>query len=324
MWKDQWEVMDGNAARGGQGEVVAVLRRSDGARGALKRMHDDHLRIRERRARVFQEVTALRALDGRGCPRVLETNAECWETPDVRLYMIMEWVEGPTLTRHLDHGPLTLDESVSMVRQLLRTVGDCHGLGIFHRDLKPDNVIVHPSGGPVLVDFGMSWSQPQESVTKGQFETPIGQEIGNRFLRLPEHAAGRHEYHTASDVTMAVGLLFYMLTRQAPRILSDASGAMPHERDASFFSVEITSDPRWPRLRRIFDVGFQSNLDLRFVSVDEVLARLDDLQPPTGDDLTAEVLEELAKIRQITDSEKGRQLAAVAPSIDTPCLPKST
>lgn len=314
-WDECWELAPdartGGTAKGGQGEVLAVVRRTDGAKGALKCIHRDHLKIRERRARVFQEVTALRALDGQGCPRVLETNAENWDVEGVELYLIMEWVEGPTLSRYIDRGQLSFDNAISITRALLLTVGRCHQLGIFHRDLKPDNVIIPNENEPVLVDFGMSWSKPEESAdyVKG-FETPIGQEIGNRFLRLPEHAAGRHEYHSASDVTMVVGLLFHMLARQAPRILSDASGAMPHERFSASFPPAVTDDPRWPRLRRIFNVGFQSSLASRFSTVEEVLERLDDLLPPPSDDVAAEAEEELARIREITGSDKGRAVAA--------------
>lgn len=316
-WNERWElaqnVSTDGTAKGGQGEVRAVVRRADGAKGALKCMHSDHLKIRERRARVFQEVTALRALDGQGCPRVLETNAESWEAEGVELYLVMEWVEGPTLSRYVDSGQVPFDDAISVTRALLLTVGRCHQLGIFHRDLKPDNVIVPNASEPVLVDFGMSWSKPEESVDDTRaFETAVGQEIGNRFLRLPEHAAGRHEYHSASDVTMVVGLLFYMLARQAPRILSDASGAMPHERFSSSFAPAVTDDPRWPRLRRIFNVGFQSSIASRFSTVEDVLERLDSLLPPPIGDVAAGAEEELARIREITGSDKGRAVAAAS------------
>ena len=140
-----------------------------------------------------------------------------------------------------------------------------YALDIHHRDVKPDNIILRNglTEAPVLVDFGMSWTKSDYDRAR-EFETKVGQEIGNRFLRLPEHTPGRHLHDSRSDLTLVVGLLFYTLAGEAPRSLRDLRGAMPHEVSADCFAPLTTQDPRWPRIRRIFNVGFQENIDFRF------------------------------------------------------------
>ena len=311
MWKESWDPASTAADSGGQGVVIRVIHRTSRTMGALKQLHPEHIGSTERRFRMQQEANALLALDGQGVPRLLETNISEWRDQSKSLYIVMDWVDGPTLSKLVSGNSLSLDDALVVTRSLLDTLGRCHALGIYHRDLKPDNVIIQRGelDSVVLVDFGMSWSKRDDATS--DFRTHLGQEIGNRFLRLPEHVPGRHMHDPRSDLTMAVGLLFYMLTGQAPRALRDVNGAMPHEVMKDRFSNSTTQDPRWPRLRRVFNVGFQENIDRRFTSCKEILDRLDSLQPQTGRDPDAEMHEELSRLNDLLSSEKARELTAL-------------
>ncbi len=312
-WRNSWEPASDRSNSGGQGIVIKVARSTDRTLGALKQLHPEHLSSTERRFRMQQEVNALLALEGHGVPKVLETNADQWNVKSQSLYIVMEWIEGPTLSQHLGGRPMPLNDALTICRSLLDTINLCHALDIYHRDLKPDNVILR--GGAVnsaiLVDFGMSWTKKDDDV-ETEYRTQAGQEIGNRFLRLPENVPGRHLHDRRSDLTMVVGLLFYMLTGEAPRALRDVRGAMPHEVSADRFALQTTQDPRWPRLRRIFNVGFQENIDLRFHSSEDIMKRLGDLNPPQGLDAEGEMHEELNRINDLLNSEKARQLISMS------------
>lgn len=308
-WRNLWEPSAVGLTNSGQGVVTKVKHRTNGTLGALKEMRPEHLGSTEHRFRMQQEANFLLALDSHGVPQVLETNASQWNDKSQSLYIIMEWVEGPTLSQHVGDRPLSLDDALTICRSLLDTVSRCHALEIYHRDLKPDNIIIRNGAidSVVLVDFGMSWTKHDDDAER-KFRTQAGQEIGNRFLRLPEHVPGRHLHDRRSDITFVVGLLFYMLAAVAPRALRDVRGAMPHEVSADRFSSLITDDPRWPRLRRVFNVGFQENIDLRFAECDDLLTRLGDLTPPQGMDPEVEMNEELSRINDLLNSEKARQL----------------
>jgi serine/threonine protein kinase len=280
-WEDQWEIVKEVAGEGGQGTVSQVRKKSDGTLGALKRLHPQHLTSTKRRLRMQVEVNSLRALDGNGTPGVLDTNVDLWEDKSVRLYLVMEWVEGPTLSQYVQGSPLPLDDALIVTADLLDTIEACHLLDIFHRDLKADNTILrHKSiSDPMLVDFGMSWAKPPDDETQDLI-TESGDEIGNRFLRLPEHAPGLHIHDARSDLTVLVGLLLYMITGKQPHRLEDATGRMPHQFLADYIRRDVTDDPRWAALDRLFRIGFQTNIDQRFQSSNQLREFIERLNNP--------------------------------------------
>lgn len=307
-WKLNWAPQGGVQKAGGQGAVLKVAHVQDGRLGALKLLHEEHEKVKERRFRMQQEVNALLALAGEGAPVVLDSNAEKWQDKTVPLWVVMEWIDGRTLQECLAKGPLALDEAINITRAILQTVGRCHALKIHHRDLKPDNIILRASDKiPIVVDFGMSWSKPDEEQPP-DFKTGRAQELGNRFLRLPEHAPGRHIRDEATDLTMVVGLLFYMLTGVAPRVLQDSKLRMPHEFASNKFQSRTTADPRWTKLDRIFHIGFQTDADLRFSSAQDILDRLDDLLPAQPVDGEALVRQRLEMLNDLGNSEHARKI----------------
>jgi serine/threonine protein kinase len=188
-------------------------------------------------------------------------------------------------------------------------VRHCHTNGVLHRDIKPDNIILRNGeiADPVLIDFGMGWAAQNED-RFGEFETGDHQELGNRFLRLPEHAPGQHVRSTGSDVTMVVGVLFYLLTGTAPRVLLDLDGRMPHESMIELFPEETIADARWERVRRIFQEGFQQRLDMRYLETQTLADALASLSAPTRGAPTDLVAEQLARIQSITDTSGGALL----------------
>ena len=310
-WEDNWEIVEqADQRQGGQGTVVRVRCKSDGMFGALKQLHSYHLRNKERRYRMQQEVNLLRLLGGIGTPIVIEANTEHWEEVGLPLYVVMDWIEGPTITEYIRNHAFSIGEAILVTNGLLSTIEACNRVGIYHRDLKPDNVVLKHGKlrEPIILDFGMAWSHPHDEETL-EFETETGQELGNRFLRLPEYAPGKHIRDQRSDLTMLVGMLFFMVTGFAPRVLTDANGKMPHESLATRFPEHLHSDLRWPKLRRVFNIGFQIRLDLRFQSPEQLRVAIDKIETSLGetDVLTAEI----ERLHEILESDTGRHLSIV-------------
>lgn len=75
---------------------------------------------------------------------------------DGRWFLEMEFVNGRTLANWVEAG-VTFEQRVAAVLQLLDAVHHAHTTGVFHRDIKPDNVMVRDDGSIVLVDFGLAW-----------------------------------------------------------------------------------------------------------------------------------------------------------------------
>jgi serine/threonine protein kinase len=70
--------------------------------------------------------------------------------------LVMELVEGPTLADRIDAGPIPVDESIAIAREIAEALEAAHEKGIVHRDLKPANLKVTPDGVVKLLDFGLA------------------------------------------------------------------------------------------------------------------------------------------------------------------------
>lgn len=292
---------------GGQGTVWKVRRTRDNAFGAGKILHQQYESSRERPYRMQMEVAALKLLDGGGTPKVLDENTSLWENTHEALFAIVEWIDGVTLTDYVNGRPQQLDLSLGLTDKLLQTIQSCHDASIQHRDIKPDNIILAGSdpSRPVLIDFGMAWAKPDD-VDESEFRTDTGQELGNRFLRLPEYSPGTTMHDPRSDVTMAAGILLYLLTGRAPRMLLDAQGAMPHVSLAGAVPEATARDPRWARVERVFRVAFQYRLDMRYGSAEDLRRALGNLMDPVPTD--DGVARALAKVDAARESESARLL----------------
>jgi serine/threonine-protein kinase len=105
------------------------------------------------------------------------------EDETLGLYLVFEYVEGPTLHERLAQGPLPRREAARLVRELGDALAYAHGRGIVHRDVKPENVILSPAGSK-LADFGIA-RLPDSTLTQGN-----GIVLGTPAYSAPEALRG--------------------------------------------------------------------------------------------------------------------------------------
>ncbi|MBB5167643.1 hypothetical protein [Mycobacterium sp. AZCC_0083] len=174
-----------------------------------------------------------------------------------------------------------------------------------HGDVKPTNVVLR--GGdvmrPVLVDFGLSFNNAEEDDG-----TRVGEEVGSRFLRLPEHATGGRG--DASDVTQLAEILLYCVSGCEPRVLLDEGNKMPHQRLPARGTLENALTPRaYLRVLSVFDGALSTTLSRRYVETPELISDLEAAMCSDGDDLEdllAQV-DELARSRGLIAQVGDRQ-----------------
>lgn len=135
------------------------------------------------------------------------------ETEDGELYLVMEYLVGVPLSAELSNGPTDLSRGVDIIEQMCAALGRAHDLGVVHRDLKSDNILLTERGGRKdfvkILDFGLA------ALKRDTRLAPKGAVFGTPEYMSPEQARG--EDATASSDLYAIGVLFFeMLTGQLP------------------------------------------------------------------------------------------------------------
>ena len=270
-WDEKWERVK-QIGGGGQGETFLVQPKDPkifpqtGALKILKNQKDP-----ERRKRMYREVAALKTLNCPGIPQLIDSNYDQFAT-DVPLYMVGEFIEGKTLSQLLEDPakPMGVGDAITLVMKLLETLQYCHKISIVHRDIKPDNIIIRCNdiSAPVLIDFGISFN---ESDTDNTTLTEPRQQLGNRFLALPElQVNSSMQRDPRADITQCCGILFFALVGSPPVTLLDHAGRMPHQRPENQKALLKHPNNLLPNIYRIFDRAFQFQIDYRWQSIPEL------------------------------------------------------
>lgn len=276
-WETDWTTdPNGPETSGNQGVVLRVINRSTGVLGALKSMRQVDARRTERVSRFRTEVEVLKHLTVTGVPRVLTSGDSAGGVP----YLISEWVDGKTLTHTVNGKGMSVQASISLTRQLAALLVEIHANGVVHRDIKPDNLMIDQQQRCWLVDFGLSWFAAPEDE---QLTAVAGSRIGNHFLVLPESIQEGAQRDLRSDVTLAVGVFFYLLTGWKPAQLRDALMRPPHKVPAAQDKLAaVAAGPSLSAINSLFDVGFAPSLSHRLQNAEELLVRLAEIEQPAS------------------------------------------
>jgi serine/threonine protein kinase len=305
-WEDKWEIVQ-SLPGGGQGDTWLVK-----ARGTKSPVH--FLKVlrenrQERRERMRREIACYETLDHPRIPRLVDSNVIVFDQPGVIPYLVSEYVGGQHLEDYvIQRGYLRPAEAFEITLQLLDAVAYAHSHETVHRDIKPTNIVLrdNESSAPVLVDFGMSFYEGEDRLT------PRSQEVGNRFLRLPEFSASStNKRDPRSDVTLVAGILFYMLTGINPRNLRDEHGAGPHQTPVARTALARHSDIDLPRLLDVFDRAFDQVIHARFDSADAFSAALKTIRvggPAMDREETAE--EMIERLKELMRGHEEKRLQA--------------
>jgi serine/threonine-protein kinase len=201
--------LDRLIGEGGFGQVWRAQRDADGESVAIKVLHLELVRSVDAMTRFQRELEAVERLDHPNVVRGLGHGA----LPDGRPYLILEYVEGPSLREVLhERGGLPPAEMLTILEPLCDALQTAHEAGLVHRDVKASNVILarrHGAIRPVLLDFGLV--KLVDEVGPGL--TSSRSMLGTPAAMAPEQMRGQ-TVDPRTDV-YALGLLAYhVLTGQ--------------------------------------------------------------------------------------------------------------
>ena len=187
-----YEILD-PIGRGGMGEVFNARDARLDRAVAIKVLPEPLAGNPERRARFEREAKAISQLNH---PNICTLHDVGFQ--DGADYLVMELVEGETLSERLTRGPLPWEEAQPLFVQIADALEAAHEKGIVHRDLKPANIKVTPEGRVKVLDFGLAKAYGVEPVATDSSQSPTaaygtlqGVILGTAAYMSPEQARGK-------------------------------------------------------------------------------------------------------------------------------------
>jgi serine/threonine-protein kinase len=212
-------------ATGGMGVVWRARDHRLGRDVAIKLIRPEYADDPTFRQRLRLEARAIAAIRS---PHVVRIHDVC-EEPDpaggVRSFLVMELVDGRPLSAVLRDGPLTIERTADAMGQAASALATAHEQQIIHRDVKPGNLMLDPSGRVTVLDFGIARAADAVALTATDLI------LGTARYIAPEQADGRGA-SAASDVYSLGVVAFECLTGNVPYDAgSDVAIALAHLRD---------------------------------------------------------------------------------------------
>src|SRR5262245_51204182 len=231
----------GHLGTGGMGQVYQATDSKLGRSVAIKLLPEAFTHDADRAARFEREARVLASLNHPNIAAIYGV-----EESGGRKFLVMELVPGDTLAERIKRGPIPVDESLGIAKQICEALEEAHEKGVIHRDLKLANIKVTPEGKVKVLDFGLAKAfegNPanaalSNSPTLSMAATNAGVILGTAAYMSPEQAKGR-TVDKRTDIFAFGAVLYEMLTGR-PAFDGDDVGEI--------LARVIEREPDWSRL----------------------------------------------------------------------------
>jgi serine/threonine protein kinase len=197
--------IEGMLGQGGMGAVFAARNKLTGKRVAIKWLLPEHTGS-STRERLLREARIAASIEHPNVVDIYDVGEH-----EGGLFLVMEYLRGPSLSEVLDEvGRMDPEPLIALLVPAMRGVHAAHQAGVIHRDLKPDNILLHERDGavvPKVVDFGVS-KTVSASATPAPSLTRTGALVGTPHYMALEQVDGSKDIDSRTDV-YAFGVLIY-------------------------------------------------------------------------------------------------------------------
>jgi Tol biopolymer transport system component/predicted Ser/Thr protein kinase len=270
---------------GGMGEVYLAHDTKLGREIALKLLPVQFTTNKDRLRRFEQEAHAASTLSHPNVCVIYEVG----ETEQGRHYIAMEYVDGVTLRQHMTEARLKLSEVLDVAVQVASGLAAAHDLGVVHRDVKPENIMLRRDGYIKVLDFGLAklTEHPTTNFTTAAgapVKTDTGVVMGTVGYMSPEQVRGEDADHR-SDIFSFGSILYEMLSGQRAfrrETMAETMTAILKEEPPELSETKAKiSLPLEKILRRCLE----KKLERRFQSANDLAFALEALSTPSGSGL---------------------------------------
>src|SRR2546422_1975304 len=207
--------LTGLIGRGGMGEVYRAKDTKLKREVAIKVLPDAFSRDPDRVSRFQREAEVLASLNHPNIGAIYALE----EAGGVR-FLVLELVDGETWGERIVRGPIPIDESLAIAKQIADALEAAHERDIVHRDLKPANVKITPDGRLKVLDFGLARGPTSPTLndaeaTADHAMTATGQILGTAAYMSPEQVRGERVDSQSDQFSLGI-ILFEMLTGRSP------------------------------------------------------------------------------------------------------------
>jgi len=216
---------------GGMGTVYEARDPVLERRVAVKVLAADLARQADLRERFLREAQAAGRLRHPNIVQVYDVGES-----NGRLFLAMEFVAGSDLERIIQDVPLSIEWKLDLLRQVCEGLGHAHKHGVIHRDVKPANIRVTPTGDVKIMDFGIALLQSATSLTKR------GLVLGSVHYISPEQVEGR-PVDARADVFSVGAIAFELLSGKRPFEAESVTAVMAR---VAYGSADLSQLPRTP------------------------------------------------------------------------------
>ena len=253
--------------RGGMGRVYKVFDKEIKEKMALKLLRPEIAADEKMIERFRNELKFTRKITHKNICRMYDFNKE-----DETMYITMEYVSGEDLKSSLTRmGPLSAGKTVFLAKQICEGLAEAHKLGVVHRDLKPQNIMIDRGGNIRIMDFGIARSVQAKGVTA------TGMIIGTPEYMAPEQVEGK-DVDQRSDIYSLGVILFELLTGTVPfEGDTPITVAIKHLREDApepkTINANIPDD-----MNKVVLKCLEKDRTKRYKSVEELLSELDKIE----------------------------------------------
>ncbi len=264
-----YEVLE-ELGRGGMGRVYRVRNVISERIEAMKVLLPDLVGQQDLASRFLREIKLLAALNH---PNIAALRTAL--TADNQLVMIMEYVDGQSLSQRLRMGPIPTADALSYVDQVLDALSYAHQQHVIHRDIKPANMMLTSDGVVKLTDFGIARSRNDATLTAA------GTTTGSLSYMSPEQVNG--EPTDGRSDLYSVGISLYeMVTGQRPfQADSDFAVMVAHLKEVPRPPIEILPS-LGPELNTVILTAIAKSPKARYQTADDFRAALHSLPAMAG------------------------------------------